>query len=99
MSMKQHEAVIRVMKDYGGYATLGQLNQNVFRIKECEWKTKTPFASIRRIVQDERFFFKIRPGLWALKSYKDKLPPEVLPAKDCQAQRKNTPTHIIKGCL
>ena len=53
--MKQHEAVIRVMKDYGGYATLGQLNQNVFRIKECEWKTKTPFASIRRIVQDERF--------------------------------------------
>lgn len=81
MTMKQNEAVIRVMKNYGGYATLGQLNQNVFKIKGCEWKTKTPFASIRRIVQDQRFFFKIRPGLWALKSYKNKLPPEILPAK------------------
>ena len=26
-------------------------NQEVFKITECEWKTKTPFASIRRIVQ------------------------------------------------
>lgn len=98
--MKQHEAVIRVMKDYGGYATLGQLNQNVFRIKECEWKTKTPFASIRRIVQDERFFFKIRPGLWALKSYKDKLPPEVLPAKDQpKAQQEEYSHAYYQGLL
>ncbi|KFO67368.1 hypothetical protein ER57_00890 [Smithella sp. SCADC] len=79
--MKQHEAVIRAMEDNGGYATLALLNQNVLRVEDCEWKTKTPFASIRRIVQDERFFFKIRPGLWALKTYKDKLPPEILPRK------------------
>ena len=25
--------------------------QEVFKISGCEWKTKTPFASIRRIVQ------------------------------------------------
>ena len=37
------------------------------------WKTKTPFASIRRIVQNEKFFFKIKPGLWALNSYKEKI--------------------------
>ena len=37
------------------------------------WKTKTPFATIRRIVQDERFFFKIKVGLWALKSHKELL--------------------------
>ena len=80
--MKQHEAVIKVMKEHGGYATLGQLNQNVLKIEGCEWKTKTPFASIRRIVQDERFFFKIKPGLWALKSYKNNLPPEIFPTKD-----------------
>jgi len=80
--MKQHEAVIKVMEEHGGYATLGQLNQSVFKVEGCEWKTKTPFASIRRIVQDERFFFKIRPGLWALKTYKDKLPPEILPSKN-----------------
>lgn len=77
--MKQHEAVIKVMKENGGYATLGFLNQNILKTEGCEWKTKTPFASIRRIVQDKRFFFKIRPGLWALRSYKDSLPPEILP--------------------
>ena len=80
--MKQYEAVIKVMEEKGGYATLGFLNQNVLKIEGCEWKTKTPFASIRRIVQDNRFFFKIRPGLWALKAYKNKLPPEILPTKD-----------------
>jgi len=62
--MKQIEQVIDVMRRNGGYATLGYLNQNV---NVSEWKTKTPFASIRRIVQDERFFFRIKPGLWALK--------------------------------
>lgn len=59
------------MEENGGFATLGYINQNVLSITGCEWKTKTPFASIRRIVQDERFFFKIRPGLWALKSHRD----------------------------
>lgn len=80
--MKQYEAVVKVMESNGGYATLGFLNQHVLQIEGCEWKTKTPFASIRRIVQDNRFFFKIRPGLWALKSFKNKLPPEILPTKD-----------------
>lgn len=75
--MKQYEAVIKIMDENGGYATLGFLNQNVLKIAECEWKTKTPFASIRRIVQDKRFFFKIKPGLWALRSYKNKLPREL----------------------
>ncbi|MBI5057947.1 MAG: hypothetical protein HZB61_15160 [Nitrospirae bacterium] len=79
--MKQHEAVIKVMQDNGGYATLGFLNQEVLRVKDCEWRTKTPFASIRRIVQDDRFFFRIRPGLWALKSFRNKLPDNILPTK------------------
>lgn len=69
--MKQYEAVIKVMEESGGFATLGYLYQNVLKIPDCEWKTKTPFASIRRIVQDERFFFKIKPGLWALNTHKD----------------------------
>ena len=56
--MKQHEAVIQVMKENGGFATLGYLYQNVLKIKDCIWETKTPFATIRRIVQDDRFFFK-----------------------------------------
>lgn len=77
--MKQHEAVIKTMEQNGGFATLGYLNQQVLKVPGVEWKTKTPFASIRRIVQDERFFFKIKPGLWALLSHKDKLPPEIFP--------------------
>ena len=75
--MRQYEAVIKVMEENGGYATLGFLYQNVLKAPGVGWKTKTPFASIRRIVQDGRFFFKIRPGLWALKSLEHKLPPDI----------------------
>lgn len=64
--MKQYEQVIEVMKVNGGFATLGFLNN---KVDVSNWKTRTPFASIRRIVQDERFFFKIKPGLWALKEF------------------------------
>lgn len=91
--MKQYEAVIRVMENNGGYATLGFLNQEVLKIKDCVWMTQTPFASIRRIVQDERFFFKIRPGLWALKAYKDKLPPEILPVKNQPKAKEEEYSH------
>ena len=77
--MKQYEAVIKVMEENGGFATLGLLNQKVLMIEDCKWKTKTPFASIRRIVQDERFFFKIRPGLWALKTCRDNLSSVMFP--------------------
>lgn len=68
--MKQYEQVIQVMRENGGFATLGFLNHT---LDVSKWKTKTPFASIRRIVQDERFFFKIKPGLWALKEYHSKI--------------------------
>ena len=79
--IKQYEAVIRVMEENGGYATLGHLNGTVLKVPGCQWRTKTPFASIRRIVQDERFFFKIKPGLWALKEWWERLPEELVPAE------------------
>lgn len=82
--MKQYDYVIEVMRNNGGFATLGFLNKNV---NTSEWKTRTPYASIRRIVQDERHFFRIRPGLWALNEFKN----EVLskfkiddPKQECQ---------------
>lgn len=71
--MKQYEAVVLAMQHNGGYATLGQLYQAVPKIPDCAWTTKTPFASIRRIVQTHDDFFKIRPGLWALTSEKEKV--------------------------
>ena len=65
--MKQYEAVILTLENLGGVATLGQINQEVFKLKDCEWKTKTPFASIRRIVQIDKNIYKIKPGLYGLK--------------------------------
>ncbi|MBI3112521.1 MAG: hypothetical protein HYZ01_13215 [Ignavibacteriales bacterium] len=67
------------MKAGGGYSTLGHLYQKVLQVPGVKWKTKTPFASIRRIVQVSGYFFRIRPGLWALTEYRDKLPPEIMP--------------------
>ena len=67
--MKQYEAVIQTLERLGGQSTLGLLYQEVMKEKNCEWKTKTPFASIRRIVQIRPEIFKVRPGLWALRSY------------------------------
>ena len=65
--MKQYEAVYEAIKMNGGYASLGQLYKTALKIENCEWKTKTPFASIRRIVQTHPdLFFRIKPGLWGL---------------------------------
>lgn len=59
----QTQQVITALRQNGGYATFAQLNQLV---DVSQWKTKTPYASIRRIVQQCHEIFKIRPGLWAL---------------------------------
>ena len=61
--MKQHEAVIQTLERLGGKATLAQLYREVMKIDDCKWGTKTPFASIRRIVQTRSEIFKVRPGL------------------------------------
>ncbi|HZQ05372.1 MAG TPA: hypothetical protein VFD70_02245 [Anaerolineae bacterium] len=83
--MNQRDAVIQVMQANGGYATLGYLYQHVLDVPGVKWDTKTPFASMRRIVQDPKHFFKIRPGLWALKGWEKKIPSEIL----AQAQDKS----------
>lgn len=71
--MKQYEAVIETLERLGGVATLGDLNKEVFKIKDCEWKTKTPFASICRIVQQTKGIYKIKPGLYGLETYKKQI--------------------------
>ncbi len=71
--MKQYEVVEQTLERLGGVATLVQLNQEVLKIKECEWKTKTPFASIRRIVQTDDKIYRIKSGLWALKAFQKEL--------------------------
>jgi hypothetical protein len=71
--MKQHDAVIQTLNSLGGIATLGQLYKDVFKITDCEWKTKTPLATIRRIVQTRKEIFKIKPGLYGLTAKKNEL--------------------------
>ena len=61
--MTQKECVIEAMRKNGGFATFQQLNQNV---DFSGWNTKTPDATIRKIVQIHDEFFRIQPGLWAL---------------------------------
>lgn len=64
----QEHQVIETMRKEGGYATLRRLNEMV---DFSTWKTKTPEATVRRIVQDSKQIFKIQPGLWALEEFRE----------------------------
>jgi len=66
--ISQEQQVINVLRKTGGYATLRRLNELV---DFSTWATKTPEASVRRIVQDSHEIFKIQPGLWALEEMRD----------------------------
>lgn len=71
--MKQHEAVIETMEKLDGIATLGQLYQEVLKGDNFAYETKTPHATIRRIVQTRPEIYKIKPGLYGLGSYQKRL--------------------------
>lgn len=66
-TISQTVQVITAMEKEGGFATLKRLNEIV---DFSSWKTNTPEASVRRIVQNSNQIFKIRPGLWALEKYR-----------------------------
>lgn len=66
----QEYQVIEALRKEGGFATLRRLNEIV---NFSTWKTKTPEASVRRIVQDSLSIFRIQPGLWALEDCREKV--------------------------
>lgn len=66
----QENQVIEALRKAGGFATLRKLNEIV---DFSAWKTKTPEASIRRIVQDSQSVFRIQPGLWALEDCREEI--------------------------
>lgn len=68
--MTQEQQVIDALRNQGGYATLLRLNEVM---DFSTWKTKTPEASVRRIVQNSDAIFRIQPGLWALEESRDKV--------------------------
>ena len=61
--MSQKERVVEALASLGGMATLFDLYH---KTDVSTWGSKTPFASIRRIVQTNKEFYKIRAGLWGL---------------------------------
>ena len=68
--LSQKDQVIQALRDEGGYATFKRLNEI---LDFSTWKTKTPEASVRRIVQECEQIYRIRPGLWALEEMRDEV--------------------------
>jgi hypothetical protein len=66
----QEQQVIEIMRREGGFATFRRLNEIM---DFSSWKTKTPEATVRRIVQQSAAIFKIQPGLWALEEYREEV--------------------------
>lgn len=66
----QESQVIEMMRKVGGYATLRRLNE---LLDFSAWKTKTPEATVRRIVQQSADIFRIQPGLWALEECREEV--------------------------
>lgn len=64
----QKQQVIDALRSQGGYATLKRLNET---LDFSKWKTLTPEATVRRLVQESPEIFKMQPGLWALEEYRD----------------------------
>ena len=82
--------MIEVLRNVGGYATLRRLNELV---DFSTWKTKTPDANVRRIVQDSPEIFRIQPGLWALEEMRD----VVLRRFDLKPGNKNSEEQFTHG--
>lgn len=97
--MYQYEAVEQVVEANGGYATLKHLYQNAPHVEGSQWGTKTPNASIRRIVQRREQFFKIQPGLWALEEYREELPEHLFSESVSEEQQREYDHSYFQGLL
>lgn len=90
--MNQKDYVIEAMQQNGGYATFQQLNQ---RIDFSSWGTKTPHASVRRIVQTNKEFFRIAAGLWGLSDNRE----EILRKFDIRESDKTSVENFTHGYI
>ena len=66
--MTQEDQVVEALRRSSGYATLKRLYEEM---DFSDWRTKTPEATVRRIVQKSDRIFRVRPGLWALEENRD----------------------------
>lgn len=71
--MTQAQAVIETIRKQGGIATLKHIYEHIHEIKDCKWNTKTPEATIRRIVQENDEIIRVVPGYYMLPEFRDKM--------------------------
>ncbi len=69
-NFRQKNFVLKAFKKIGPMATLGELYD---KTDISKLGIKTPFATIRRILQTNSEFFKIQSGLWGLSSQKNEI--------------------------
>lgn len=67
--MTQNEQVVQVIASQGGMATLEDIYRLLLAADAAHWRTKTPQASIRRIVRTTPAIYTIRRGLYGLRSF------------------------------
>ena len=70
MAKNQSEIVLEVLEKLGGIATLGLIIQESLKHPEFRFSGKTPQANIRRIVQQNKELYKIKPGLYSLEKFR-----------------------------
>lgn len=71
MSKNQSQIVTEVLEELNGIATLGLIIQETLKHPEFKFTGKTPQANIRRIVQQSKDLYKIKPGLYSLKKLRN----------------------------
>lgn len=91
--MKQNKAVQLALEQNGGFATLGDLYHIVTKMPEWQSSSLTPFASIRRIVQETPGIFRLRPGLWGLEARRAALGKQLALADYAPPQKVNQYSH------
>lgn len=86
----QEKQVVEALRKEGGFATFKRLNEI---LDFSTWKSKTPDASVRRIVQTSSDIFRVKPGLWALEEMRG----EVLRKFDYNPDNKKSEERFSHG--
>ena len=93
LNMTQEQQVIETMREQGGYATLRQLNEVM---DFSSWKTKTPEASVRRIVQNSDAIFESNPFYGLLRKNGRRFSRNSISRRATLKASRHSATHIIK---
>jgi len=76
--MTQEQAVKQIMQNLGGAVTLKTIYEHLPDIPDCIWRTKTPEASVRRIVQTSPDIIRLKAGVYILKQDYERLINDIL---------------------